>query len=157
MPASLPPFDYEAALQACARGERYALRALYEREGRWLLGVARRIVRDAHLAEEVLQEAFLQVWQAAATFNPQLGSARGWLYTVVRHQALKVLRSADPAQAVDPALLAEVADAQQGHPEAAELRDLDGDSLERCLQRLDDARRACVLHAFVATPMSKSR
>ena len=39
-------FDYEAALLACARGERYALRALYERESRWLCGVARRIVGD---------------------------------------------------------------------------------------------------------------
>lgn len=70
--------DHDAALQACARGERFALRMLYEHEGRWLLGVVRRIVRDDALAEDVLQDAFLQVWQRAATFDAALGSGRGW-------------------------------------------------------------------------------
>jgi RNA polymerase sigma-70 factor (ECF subfamily) len=43
-------FDYENALAACARGDRYALRALYERERRWLMAVALRITRRASLA-----------------------------------------------------------------------------------------------------------
>ena len=77
---------------ACARGERFALRALYEREARWLLGVAQRIVRDRERAEDFMREAFLQVWQHAATFPPALGSARGWVYTLVRHAALKAVR-----------------------------------------------------------------
>ncbi len=63
MPTDAPPFDYEAAVLACARGERYALRALYEHEGRWLLGVALRIVGDRARAEDVLHDAMLQVWQ----------------------------------------------------------------------------------------------
>lgn len=141
------PLDYDAALLACARGERFALRVLYEREARWLLGVAQRIVRDAALAEEVLQEAFLQVWQRAATFDPALGSGRGWLYTVVRHQALKAVRSRRPEDAVEPETLTAVSDALQAG--AHQDRDLDADALEHCLERLDADRRACVLHAFV--------
>ena len=52
------PFDYESAVEACARGERTALRALYEREAAWLLGVALRIVRNRDSARDVLQDAF---------------------------------------------------------------------------------------------------
>lgn len=147
MPVRSDAFDHDAALQACARGERFALRALYEREGRWLLGVARRIVRDAAVAEDVLQDAFLQIWQRAATFDPALGSGRGWVYTVVRHQAIKVVRAGEPRElALEPDELAGLA---EHLPPAADEPALDAASLERCLDRLDAERRACVLHAFV--------
>jgi RNA polymerase sigma-70 factor (ECF subfamily) len=142
-------FDYEAAVQACARGERYALRSLYEREARWLLGVAQRIVRDPQRAEDVLQDAFMQVWQHAGSFKAELGSARGWIYTIVRHRALKSLRDDGREQSMDPQELGDLADTTQSRSDDTESRALDADSLERCLQRLDEARRACVVHAFV--------
>ena len=147
--AAPEPFDYEAAVQACARGERYALRVLYQREARWLLGVAQRIVHDPQQAEDVLQDAFIQVWQHAGTFDATLGSARGWIYTIVRHRALKSLRDRGHERTMDPLDLRELADSQQRGSAEGELRALDTDSLERCLQRLDEARRACVVHAFV--------
>lgn len=149
MPSPAPPFDYEAAVMACARGERYALHALYEREARWLLGVALRIVRDRERAEDVLHDAFLQVWQHAGSFQPALGSARGWIYTIVRHRALKDVRDPGRLQALDPQDLTQLSDRQQADAGGAEDRGLDTDSLERCLQRLDPPRRACVVHAFV--------
>ena len=149
MPSPAPAFDHEAALLACARGERFALRALYEHEGRWLLGVALRIVRDRALAEDVLHDAFLQVWSSAQSFEPALGSARGWVYTVVRHAALKAVRDPGRLELLDTPVLAALSDAQQAQQGSATDRALDTESLERCLQRLDEARRACVVHAFV--------
>lgn len=150
MPTSAPtPFDYEAAVLACARGERFAFRALYERECAWLLGVAMRIVRDRERAEDVLHDAFLQVWQSAATFQPALGSARGWLYTIVRHRALKEIRDHGRSLAVDPVELGEMSDRQQATAGGDDDRGLDPHALERCLQRLEPARRDCVVHAFV--------
>ncbi len=122
---------------------------LYEREARWLLGVALRIVRDRERAEDVLHDAFVQVWEHAASYQPALGSARGWLYTVVRHAALKAVREPDRLQAMDTEALTTLSDAQQAGDQAADERALDADSLERCLQRLDEAPRACVMHAFV--------
>jgi RNA polymerase sigma-70 factor (ECF subfamily) len=150
MPQTLEPLDHEAALAACARGERFALRVIYEREGRWLLGVVQRIVRDPARAEEVFQDAMLQVWSRAATFDPTLGSGRGWIYTVVRHQALKAARRGGHEEVLEPQALGELSDALQGaqHSHPAEPV-LDGDQLERCLERLEPERRACVLHAFV--------
>ena len=110
MSLASPAFDYESAVLACARGERYALRALYEREARWLLGVAQRIVRDRQLAEDVLHDAFLQVWQRAGSYQPALGSARGWIYTVVRHRALKEVRTPERMHAIDPQHATEIGD-----------------------------------------------
>jgi RNA polymerase sigma-70 factor (ECF subfamily) len=149
LPSPTPPFDHEAALLACAQGERFALRALYEHEGRWLLGVALRIVRDRALAEDVLHDAFLQIWSHAHSFEPALGSARGWIYTVVRHAALKVVRDPGRLELLDTPVLAALSDAQQAQPGNGADRALDTESLERCLQRLDETRRACVVHAFV--------
>ena len=147
---SVSHFDYEAAVLACARGERFALRVLYDREARWLQGVALRIVRDRALAEDVLQDAFLQIWQRAATFDPKLGSARGWMYTIVRHRALKEVR--DPAR-LQPMAAEDVialSDRLQGSDAADDAeRALDRRALEHCLGRLEPARRECVLHAFV--------
>jgi len=140
-------FDYESALEACARGERFALRAIYEREARWLLGVAQRIVRDHDVAQEVLQDAFLLVWQRAATYQRALGSGRGWIYTVVRHRALDEVRRLRPEHAAGDDLEA-ISDAravlveQQPGDDRAE-------SIERCLQTLEERRRECIVYAFV--------
>jgi RNA polymerase sigma-70 factor (ECF subfamily) len=143
--------DYEAAVEACARGEAFALRALYEYESRRLLGVAMRIVRDRDAAHDVLQDAFLQVWQRAATYQRELGSARGWLYTVVRHRALDVARRSGREVAAGDALEA-IADARQAH-ENSDAHDTlphaDAAALERCLGKLDERRRNCILSAFV--------
>jgi RNA polymerase sigma-70 factor (ECF subfamily) len=149
-PSAPSSFDYDAALLACARGERFALRMIYDREARRLLGVVRRIVRDAALAEDVLQDALLQVWQHAASFDPALGSARGWIYTVVRHQALKAVRRPELEQVVEPELLAHLSDALQSTSDAVDGdHGVGADSLERCLQRLEADKRACIVHAFV--------
>jgi RNA polymerase sigma-70 factor (ECF subfamily) len=104
-------FDYEAALQACARGDQYALRAIYERERRWLMAVALRITRRRELAEEVLHDAFLQIWAKAGTFNAGLGSARGWIYSVVRHRALNLTRTSHRVVEVDDERLTALLDA----------------------------------------------
>lgn len=119
MPARPTPFDYEGAVLACARGERFALSALYRHEARWLLGVALRIVRDRARAEDVLHDAFVQVWASAGTYQPALGSARGWLYTIVRHRALKEVRDPARLQALDPQDLAALSDLQQAAGAAA--------------------------------------
>ena len=144
-----PPdaFDYEAAVEACARGERYALRSLYEREARWLLAVAQRIVRDRELARDVVQDAFLQIWQRASSFRRDLGSGRGWIYTVVRHRALDVARTAGRETAAGDDIDA-LADAVAGGQRDAEPA-IDTASLSHCLDTLEASKRDCIVLAFV--------
>ena len=141
------PFDYEAALEACARGEQAALRAIYDREARWLLGVVLRIVRNRETAQDVLQEGFVLIWQRASRYQRALGSARGWIYTVVRHRALdearRVIRETPAGDDLDA-----IADAASADGPGTSPPEPDG-HLERCLATLDEKKRACVIEAFV--------
>jgi RNA polymerase sigma factor (sigma-70 family) len=149
--ASSNDFDHASALEACARGDRYALRAIYEREAGWLLAVVRRIVRDPDLAQDVLQEALLLVWQRAASYQRALGSARGWIYTVVRHKALDEVRRHRPELAVGDALEG-LAEGQGVEAAALAARDAAGartEAIEHCLDGLEPSRRDCIVLAFV--------
>ncbi|MEZ5738138.1 MAG: sigma-70 family RNA polymerase sigma factor [Burkholderiaceae bacterium] len=142
-----PEFNYEEAIAACERGDRRALRRLYDRESHWLLGVAYRIVRDRQLAEDVVQEAFVSVWTRAATFDPALGSGRGWIYTIVRHRALREVRSPERKRRLvldDPDTLESLA---HELPSATDVPDRV--ALRRCLDTLDADRRLCIEAAFV--------
>ncbi len=146
-------FDHDAALRACAQGDRDALRRIYERESRYLLGVALRIVRDRAAAQDVLHDAFVAIWSRAASFDAGRGAGRGWIYSVVRHAALNRIRDGsrefvpdDAAAALHDAKAA-LAAWQQGHDEMDRAATLG--RLGHCLDGLDPVRRACVLHAYV--------
>ncbi len=140
-------FDYEEAVQACADGDKQALRRLYDQECRWLLGVAMRIVRERQLAEDVVQDAFIQIWQRAETFRENRGSARGWIYTIVRHRALDEVRKPGFSRMVD---VEDVGSLVWSTEQASDNRDIaDTDKLERCLQLLEPDRRECIESAFL--------
>lgn len=135
-----PEFDYEARLAACARGERSALRDLYVQEGPRLLGVAKRLVRDTALAEDIVHDAFIKIWNGAAGFDASRGSARGWMYSVTRHLALNQLRDhrRETPFDEDHEVLDETFNAQDHSAR-----------IHRCLEQLDPQRRRCILHAYV--------
>ena len=98
-------FDYEAALHACARGERQALQRLYHQESARLLGVVLRIVRDRARAEDIVHDAFIKVWAQAHRFDAQRGSARGWIFTLTRHLALNQVRNGAREVQADPKVI----------------------------------------------------
>ena len=143
MTLSAPAFDYEDHLAACARGDRQALRRLYDVEGPRLLGVARRLVKDTGLAEDVVHDAFIRIWTRAATFDPARGSGRGWMFSITRHLALDFLRRQERDVALD----------EHSEPALAQTDELDGllhgARLSQCLDQLEPVRRACLVHAYV--------
>lgn len=134
-----PGFNYEACLAACARRERQALRELYQQESARLLGVALRIARDRGLAEDIVHDTFIRVWTRAASFDPARGSARGWVYSITRHLALNHVRDTARDVAVD--------DVQE--PASTPDFELTSSRIQHCLERLEPARRNCILHAYV--------
>lgn len=140
-------FDYEEKLLACSRGDYGALRSLYEHEAAWLMGVAMRIVRRREIADEVLHDAFIQIWQRSSTYQPALGSARGWIYSIVRNRALHILRLnhhelpvADTVTEERPSDDPGPADVLSEHRSAQ--------ALHHCLEGLDDQKRLCILLAY---------
>lgn len=144
-------FDYEAALGACARGDRQALRRLYDQECPRLLGVALRIVRERQAAEDVVHDAFVRIWTKAGSFDARRGSARGWMYTVVRHLALDFVRgSGHEVHVSDETMLESEAKASlhAGMTDALELHANLG-RLRDCLTQLDANQRNSILHAYV--------
>ena len=69
------------------------LEALYDAYHRQALGLALRVLGDLGEAEEVVQEAFLAAWRAGHTYDPERGSTRTWLLTLVRNRAIDVVRA----------------------------------------------------------------
>jgi RNA polymerase sigma-70 factor (ECF subfamily) len=80
-------------MRAVAQGDETALAAIYDRYRLILFGLILRILHDRQEAEDVLQEAFLQVWRRARDFDESRGRAFTWLVTIARSRALDRLRA----------------------------------------------------------------
>ncbi|WP_397540889.1 RNA polymerase sigma factor [Salinispora vitiensis] len=85
----------EQLMNALAKGSEEALRELYRRHAATMLRMLRRLGSDRSVAEEIMQEAWLAVWQAAGSFRGD-SSVRGWLLGVARRQAHNRLRRLSP-------------------------------------------------------------
>jgi len=75
-------------------GDRAAFATLYERTSAHLLGVVMRIQRDRALAEDILQEVYVNVWRAAQSFDAAQSQPLTWLTSVARNRAIDSLRRA---------------------------------------------------------------
>ena len=84
--------ELAVALGQTGEGNRAAFKIVYEATSAKLLGVCLRILSDRQLAEDVLQEVFVNVWRSAASFNPGLSQAPTWLVSVARNRAIDSLR-----------------------------------------------------------------
>jgi RNA polymerase sigma-70 factor (ECF subfamily) len=90
--ADLAHLSDEALVALVARGDDGALAELYDRYGRVAYGVALRVLRDAALAEDAVQEAFVTLWRTAARFVPERARASTWLLTLVHRRAVDAVR-----------------------------------------------------------------
>jgi RNA polymerase sigma-70 factor (ECF subfamily) len=72
----------------CALRDQTALKQLFERVSPYLNAVAQRILQSRELGNEVLQEAFLQIWNNASSYRPQLARPLTWMASIVRYRAL---------------------------------------------------------------------
>ncbi|MEP7344588.1 MAG: sigma-70 family RNA polymerase sigma factor [Gemmatimonadaceae bacterium] len=92
--APTTPASSESALVSrLIAGDERALGELYDRHGGMAYSLACAIVPDPADAEEVVAEAFAQIWRSAATFDPSRGNVIAWLTTIVRSRSLDLVRS----------------------------------------------------------------
>jgi RNA polymerase sigma factor (sigma-70 family) len=85
------PHD-DVLAQRIRSGDRAALGVLYDRYASLALAAALRVVADRELAEDLVHDAFVAIWRKIDKFDPERGSLRSWLLTVVRNRAIDRLR-----------------------------------------------------------------
>jgi RNA polymerase sigma-70 factor (ECF subfamily) len=81
-----------ALIERIGRGDHDAFGELYRRRRVPVLRVGRRVTQSRELAEEVVQEAFIDVWRTAARFDPGRGAPEAWLATIAHHRAVDSVR-----------------------------------------------------------------
>jgi RNA polymerase sigma factor (sigma-70 family) len=95
-------------------GDEDAFRGLFDRYAPTANALARRVVRQSHLAEEIVQEAFMAVWRDPGAYDGERGSVKSWLMGMVHHRAVDLVRREEAhrrrAEAAIPEALEEQAD-----------------------------------------------
>jgi RNA polymerase sigma-70 factor (ECF subfamily) len=135
----------EALVALLARGDEGALAELYDRFGAVAFGLALRVVRDAALAEDAVQEAFLTVWRTASRFIAERGKARTWILTLVHRRAVDVVRR-EQTRRTDP-LKEQPESGGRTAEEEAWLR-LERARVQEALKRLPDQQREAIELAY---------
>jgi RNA polymerase sigma-70 factor (ECF subfamily) len=74
------------------QGDEDAFRGLFDRYAPTAKALALRVVRQAHLAEEIVQEAFMAVWKNPGAYDQDRGSVKSWLMGTVHHRAVDLVR-----------------------------------------------------------------
>lgn len=134
------------ALEAVARGDRCAFEYVYAATSAKLYGIILRILGRREIAEDVLQEVYLLVWQRAAAFDRTQASGVTWLAAIARNRALdeKKRKGLVATNELDEALnLAADEDPLADCARNDELR-----RVLSCLDRLDPEHRRTILLAF---------
>jgi len=145
-----PELDDAVLLGRTARGDRDAFAALFDRHSPLVLGLLVRMLGRRAEAEELLQDAFLQVWREAERYRPEAASPRGWILMIARSRAIDRLRSHLARERREAAAVRE-------EPTAAAVAPAGPERLERrerrervlaALAELPPDQRAAIEHAF---------
>ncbi|GAA4587450.1 ECF RNA polymerase sigma factor SigK [Planotetraspora phitsanulokensis] len=146
-PHAAPP-ELEDLLRWVARGDRDAFEQVYALVAGPVFGMVLRVVRDRAQSEEVTQEALVEVWRAAARYDPERGSAMAWVMTIAHRRAIDRVRSAQAG--ADRETRVARMDVHRPFDEVAEsvAARLEQERLRRCLGGLTDLQRESVTFAY---------
>lgn len=138
----------QTLLRDCARGDHDAFERLYELAAPKLFALCRRLMRRDELAEEVLQETFVQIWRDVDRYDPERALPLTWMGVIARHRCLDVLRRHRPEIGLDDeSTFVEPVDEGAGPLELA-LRVADRHALAHCLRTLSEQQRMSLTLAF---------
>jgi RNA polymerase sigma-70 factor (ECF subfamily) len=143
--------DLAQLLARVAMRDRVAFERVYRATCAHLLGVAFRILNNRDRAEEVLQEAFMNVWHSASGYNAGMATPMTWLINIVRNKAIDAVRSGKTERASTVTLDDEGMDVPDD--DALQPQRLLDDSLtrvqiDRCMAELNAAQRQALALAY---------
>lgn len=141
------PAELSALLASVARRDEAAFERLYEATSAKLYGVVLRILKRQDLAEEVIQDAYIKIWNSAGQFNPGLSSPITWMASIARNRAIDIVRKrSEISIEEEPAAM----DVASDMPDPLARKDMT-EELQRvldCVGRLEPQRQRLVLLAY---------
>jgi RNA polymerase sigma factor (sigma-70 family) len=153
MSITLTPDEHLIALlDRIADRDEAALRELYDITSRKLYGLALRMVGRVDLAEDVLQECYLNVWRIASDYRASLSPPLGWMSVIVRSRALDMLRRLSSqmdgkTQSIDDEESQQIASSEVGLLDAAMAGEQAG-ALNNCLSKIEAKQRDVIVWAY---------
>jgi RNA polymerase sigma-70 factor (ECF subfamily) len=153
MKAESPDTQLIALIDRVALADESALRELYELTSSKLYGVAVRVVSNRSWAEDVLQEAFINIWRIAGDYKATLSPPMAWLCLIVRSRGLDFLRRrnsdrADAVQELDE-VLSDTLEGDSANPMDTALAGEQAWALHQCLSQLGNKQREVVSLAYL--------
>jgi RNA polymerase sigma-70 factor, ECF subfamily len=139
--------DLIQLLQRVARQDRAAFSDVYRATSSKLFGIILRILKRRDIADEVLQEVYVKIWERAADFDPKVASPITWMATIARNRALDEVRRKKPESLEDHPEFLDVA-SDEDSALTLVMRGQDGQRLTECLTKLEPDRRQMVLLAY---------
>jgi RNA polymerase sigma-70 factor (ECF subfamily) len=134
-------------LNQVARQDRAAFAEVYRATNAKLYGLVLRILHRRDLADEVLQEVYVKIWEKAGEFDARRASPITWMATIARNRALDEVRRKTPTSLEDHPEILEVASGEEGALDSV-LRGEDGKRLSDCLNKLEPGRRQMIVLAY---------
>jgi RNA polymerase sigma-70 factor (ECF subfamily) len=135
-------------LAACARQDRRAFQQLYELTSPQLLACLIRLLRNRALAEDALQDVFIQVWSRAAQFQRDRGSSWAWLIAIARYRAIDLQRRERRLGADGEEGFEAIAADEEPHDSLMALGHRATAALDGCLSALQQRQRDCILLSY---------
>jgi RNA polymerase sigma-70 factor, ECF subfamily len=150
-----PPVDRDAAqirlaelLSATALRDRSSFAELYRLTKAKLFGVSLRIVRERHLAEEVLQDSFVNIWNHASDYASAKSAPLTWMTAIVRNRSLDIVRRGGREIADEDDRLAATIEDPGLLPIEATLQKREAHDIQRCMMELEAEQRQSIALAF---------
>lgn len=134
-------------LSRTSLGDRKAFAELYESTRSKLFGVSLRIVREPQLAEEVLQDSFVSIWNHASDYAQAKSAPATWMTAIVRNRSLDIVRRTRELADVDDVLAGNLVD-EGAAPPAEYQAGVEAHDLHECLKELEAEQRQSIALAF---------
>ena len=134
-------------LARSALADRQAFEELYLATRSKLFAVSLRIVRERHLAEEVLQDCYVSIWNHASDYARAKSAPTTWMAAIVRNRSLDIVRRTREEPDVDDILSSNLADESASPAREAEDR-AEAHTIRDCLAELDAEQRQSIALAF---------
>jgi RNA polymerase sigma-70 factor (ECF subfamily) len=121
-------------------------RSVIDTHGTSVLGIAKRVLADPNLAEEVAQDTFVALWRRPGAFDPERGSLRSFLLVVARNKAVDLVRKEEARKRATDSLLREAGSASD--TAADDERIEDREEIRKALSQLSLVQREAIVLAY---------